>query len=293
VLSPDGRTLYVADANAPAPDGVVWPLDLATGRRGRAIRVTGAALRLAIMPDGRMLYSTDGSSITPITVMGGAARAPVRTGLTPGSLPILMSRDGRVLYLAGDDRIRTYRLTAGRFGTDIPARLPTAMVLSRDGTTLWYASYYNQLVEIRLSTGAAIKRVRLASEPVALTIAPDGRTVYAAVAGSRHPRRPAMVVPANVTTGAVGRGIPVRDPVALAIGPDGRTLYVLATPPGREGDGPTVRGWITPVDLAARATGHRIQVGYDPATIVITPNGKTIYVANEESNTISVIPARH
>jgi DNA-binding beta-propeller fold protein YncE len=293
-MSPNGRTLYVADDNAPANYGVVWPLDLVTGQRGGAIRVTGPAFRLAIKPDGRMLYATDGSVITPIDPATGTTKAPIQPGLAPGpnSLPILMSRDGRTLYIAGEARIRRYDLAAGRFGADIRASWPEAMLLSRDGATLWYASFGNEVVAVDLATGTVKARIKVKTEPVALAMTPNGRTLYVAIAGSGRTGHPAEAVPITVATGAAGPGIPIHDPVALAMAPDGQTLYVLATPPGTEGDGPTVRGWVTPITLATRTTRHPVRVGYDPTAIAITPNGKTLYVTNEDSGTISVIPAR-
>lgn len=78
----------------------------------------------------------------------------------------------------------------------------------------------------------------------------------------------------------------------MAMAPNGRSLYVLATPQGADGDGPTVRGWITPINLATGRAQPPISVGYAPTSIVITPNGKTLYVTNEDGGTISVIHLR-
>jgi len=293
-ISPNGRNLYVADDNAPAANGLVWSLNLATGRKRPPIQVTGPAFLLAIKPNGHVLYATDGQVITPIDLGTGRTEAPIRPRLAPGpnSLPILMSRDGRTLYIAGQARIRRYNLAAGRFGPDITASLPVAMLISRNGAVLWYASYDNEVIAVDLATGKVRMRVKLKAEPVALALTPDDRTLYVAVSGTGKARHPAEVVPINAVTGVTGAGIAIHDPVALAMAPDGRKLYVLASPPGSEGDGPTVRGWVTPITLATRTAGHPRPVGYNPVAIAITPDGKTLYVANEDSGTISVIPTR-
>jgi hypothetical protein len=130
----------------------------------------------------------------------------------------------------------------------------------------------------------AIRNTRVA----AVVVRPSGSGTCSA----RSVRPEARSNPVTVATGTPGRGIPIHDPVALTVAPDGHTLYVLATPQGTEGNGPAVRGWITPVNLATRTTRHPVLVGYDPTAIAITPDGKTLYVTNEDSNTISVIPTR-
>jgi DNA-binding beta-propeller fold protein YncE len=294
-VSPNGRTLYVADDNAPSAYGLVWPFDLATGQTGRAIRVGVAPSVLVMAPDGRTLFASNGDVINPIAVGTDTTGHPIRMGLGWGSLmqSLLLSPDGRTLYFSGESRIRSYDLATGTFGPDIRANWPEAMLLSHDGKTLWYAAADNQVVAVHLPAGAVKTRTKVPSEPVALAMSPDGRTLYVAVTGSNDRSHPAEVLPVNTATGSVGPGIRMHDPVAMAMAPDGRTLYVLATPQGTNGDGPTVPGWVTPITLATRTAGHPIGVGYDPTSIVITPNGKTLCVANQDGGTISVIPLTH
>jgi DNA-binding beta-propeller fold protein YncE len=40
---------------------------------------------------------------------------------------------------------------------------------------------------------------------------------------------------------------------------------------------------VTPVNLASRKAGKAIPVGADPAAVAVTPDGRTVYVANEGS----------
>jgi len=181
-MSPDGRTLYVGDLNAPAANGAVAALDLATGRLGRPVGVIGPAFGLVITPDGRTMFASDGDTITPVGVAAGTARRPVQTGIDPSNDgQLLMSRDGRTLYISGDTRIRRYDIAVGRFGTDIPADDPAAMLLSRDGKTLWYASGSGQVVAVDLSTGAVRARIPMGEYTPSLAMTPDGRTLYVAV----------------------------------------------------------------------------------------------------------------
>jgi YVTN family beta-propeller protein len=281
----------VADGNAPAANGLVWPLALASGDRGHNIQVSGPPFALAITPDGRLLFASDGDVITEIDVADGAVRRKIHTGIAPGpvSPPLLVSPDGRILYIAEESRIRSYDIAAGRFDQGIRADWPQAMLVSRDGMTLWYASADNTVVAVDPATGAVIASIRVKSDPVALAMTPDGRTLYVALPGSGNRGNPGEIIPVDVATGAVRPGIRTRDPEAMAMAPDGRTLYVLATPQGTNGDGPTTPGWVTPITLTSHSAGRPIHVGYAPASIVITPDGQTLYIANEDSETISVI----
>lgn len=301
-LSPDDRTLHVGDQDPPGGNGMVRAIDLASGQLGRPIRVIGPPFILAMATSGRTLYATDGQVITPIDVASGTAQRPVRTGIAPGpgSPPLLVSRDGRTLYIAGEARIRRYDIASGRFGTDIPADTPAAMLLSRDGSTLWYASsgeWYSsgdhQLVAVNLATGAVRMRIRVKPYPVALAMTPNGRTLYVAVTGSRRRGNPDEVLPVDAATGAAGPPIRIGGNTdGMAMAPDGRTLYVVMEHPGSNGE-PSGPAWVTPITLATHAAGHAISVGYAPSGVVITPDGSTLYVANQDSDTISVISLSH
>lgn len=109
----------------------------------------------------------------------GRTRPVIRAHID-GMPSLLVSRDGRTLYVAGNERIREYDLAAGRFGPDIRADLPCAMLLSKDSQTLWYASFYNRVVVVNLATRQVDRQIQLRSRPLALAMAPDGRTLYVA-----------------------------------------------------------------------------------------------------------------
>ena len=46
---------------------------------------------------------------------------------------------------------------------------------------------------------------------------------------------------------------------------------------------------MTPIDLAKRRKGKPIRVGKDPLAIAVTPDGRTAYVANSGSGTVTPI----
>lgn len=295
-ISPSSRVLFVADLDTPDVNGAVRALSMPAGRLGRPVRVSGPPSQLVITPDGRTLFATDGSMITPVDVRAGRAGHLVRTGIASSWAPTLvLSGNGRILYVAGQARIRRYDVAVGRFGKDIPAALPAAMALSPNGRTLWYASDNDQVIVVGLATGAVRARIAVKPDPIALAMAPDGRILYVAVTGSGNRKNPAEVVPIDTATGAIGRAIRLRGyPSNLAMAPDGRTLYVVLSTPVPSGglQNPT-DGWVTPITLATHSAGPPIRVGYAPSAIAITRNGSTLYVANQDSDTISVISIKN
>lgn len=103
-------------------------------------------------------------------------------------------------------------------------------------------------------------------------------------------------MPVDTATGTAGPPIRLSHiPGPMVMAPDGRTLYVvLDSPTGtRSLRRPDRPGWVIPINLATQSAGHPITVGYEPTDIAITPDGSTLCVANQDSNTISVIPLNH
>jgi YVTN family beta-propeller protein len=83
-VTPDGRTVYVANEGS----GTVTPIDTATRRPGRAIKVGAAPVALAITPNGRMIYvvSEGSSTVTPIATPTNRPGNPITVGAGPRAI---------------------------------------------------------------------------------------------------------------------------------------------------------------------------------------------------------------
>jgi YVTN family beta-propeller protein len=130
----------------------------------------------------------------------------------------------------------------------------------------------NSVTPFDLASNTPRAAIAVGAGPVAIVIAPDGKTAYVVnhAAGS--------VTPIDTATAAPGEPIAVGSlPSAIAITPDGSTAYV--TDEGSDS--------VTPIDLATRRTGPAIPVGRDPAGIAITPDGATGYATNSGANTVT------
>ncbi|WP_081689851.1 hypothetical protein [Leifsonia xyli] len=47
---------------------------------------------------------------------------------------------------------------------------------------------------------------------------------------------------------------------------------------------------VSVIDVASQKVTDTLQVGKSPAGVAVAPNGETVYVANQDDNTVSVIP---
>ena len=92
-----------------------------------------------------------------------------------------------------------------------------------------------------------------------------------------------MVTPINTANNRPGASIKVgAGPQAVVVTPDGQTAYVLNNEFTNE------PGTVTPINTASNATRPPIHVG-TALTIAITPNGKTVYVAEFRQGTVTPI----
>jgi YVTN family beta-propeller protein len=255
------------------------------------LRTIEAALGLGTLTDNDRYAQ-------PVNDVFDPGQADPATGTAAGTTetPVTLSASGQAS--AG-------QASAGQAGSS--TRQPVA----------WVANYGSATVTpVNLTSRKAGKAIGVGTDPQAVVVTPNGRTVYVANSGS------GTVTPIDTATGRAGPPIPVgTDPVALAVTPNGRTVYVansgsgtvtpIDTATGRAGppipvgagpraialtpDGRTAYvvawegGTVTPIDTATDEAGQPIQVGSFPSAIVISPRGGTAYVANYGSDTVTPI----
>jgi YVTN family beta-propeller protein len=185
----------------------------------------------------------------------------------------------------------------------------------RDVTTVYVANYLSDTVTpINAATDTAGAPIGVRGAPFLLAATPDGKTVYVESVDNYAIPPQEYVTPIDTATGKAGT--PIQTGGALAMSPDGKTLYVLGggglvpidtatniagtpillngpahtmifAPGGREayvavwhGDW---QGDVVPVNLATGKTGAPVYSGITdaagPASLAITPDGKTVYAA--------------
>lgn len=303
VISPDGRTIYLASWS----DNLITPVSAATAKAGEPIVIHGGIPGayngdgLAITPDGRTLFATvtdkSGAEARPL------ARVDLRTGTETGQINLpggvtrfLMSRDGRILYAeTGDSKLFTVNAATGRPERELAipgGALGQAMALTPDGHTLYLATSSDDLdpsgavVPVNLRTGAIGQAISVGWEPASLAVTPDGRTLYVAVdglegeAGQAGPNRVKVI---DTATGTVRASLPWRvPPLAVAMAPDGRTVWV-ASITGEHGS--TADDTVTPVSTIGNQPGASFRTGGwlnsqddEPSGLAVSPDSRTLYV---------------
>jgi YVTN family beta-propeller protein len=123
--------------------------------------------------------------------------------------------------------------------------------------------------------------------------APDGERLYVS-----DERGDAVVAIDPATGGVVETIVAGRRPRGLALSPDGATLYVAVSgspiggpdvdesklpPPDPKADGVAV------VDVASGKVRRILAVGSDPETFALSPDGRILYVSNENDGAVSQV----
>lgn len=147
--------------------------------------------------------------------------------------------------------------------------------------TAYVAVEYPDAVRpIRLATGKILPPVVVHGQVFPMAVTPDGGTVVAAtyVGNNRT-----IVTLIHATTGKAFRafdftGFPFVWPVAFTSG--GKTAYIVND---------SRSGTVIPIQIRTGYLGPPIHVGHNPGGMAITPDGKTLYVANEHSGTVTPI----
>jgi hyaluronoglucosaminidase len=254
-ITPDGKTLYVAMFYSPGPGpSYVVPINTATGRAGKRIRVATAATAIVVAPDGKTVY-----------VIGRplVAHPSLRDPVGPQRIEVtaIATATGR----AGKP------VMAGKGSMDPD----TPVVMTPDGQTMYILdSNPNGVIPFFTATDRPGKLIRIASV-LAMTITPDGQTVYVTSQPQGNAPRffthgdgggmactgtPGAVTPISTATDTAGKPIKVGCfPVAATVTPDGQTIYVSSE-----------RGSVTPISTATGRAGQPVKIE-GAGAIVITP----------------------
>ncbi len=233
----------------------------------------------------------NGTSVTPngwdVTPAGSPqvtlGDKPFGLALSPDARTLLVSNDGE-----STQSIQVVDAATGEVRQTIPYTSPQALFIglafSPDGTRAYASAGGNNKIRVynvqgqRLTESTPIS-IPLSSAPpnpfpAGLTLAPDGKTLYAA-----DNLGDALSV-VDTASGRATAAIPVGpNPYAVALSHDGRAAYVS------DWGGQTV----SVVDTAALTVTQTITVGTHPGALAVNPARAELYVANNDADSVSVI----
>jgi large repetitive protein len=269
-VSPDGKSVYVANRAAAS----VSQYDVGAG--GALAAKVPATVRagitpeaVAVSPDGKSVYVTNANSdtvsdtVSQYDVGAGGALAAKATATVPagdGPNGIAVSPDGTSAYVVNEWTEDVSQYDVGADGALAPKATPT------------------------VPAGPPENGTRVAPRDVA--VSPDGKSVYVANATNTVSQYDvgadgALAAKATATVPTGER------PNAIAVSPDGKSVYVA-----NQAGGLVFLGSVSQYDvgaggaLAAKAPAT-VPAGNSPFGIAVSPNGKSVYVANTSSDNIS------
>ena len=230
---------------------------------------------IAVSPDGEFLYTINSvdSSVSIIEVSTGNTTI-VPTGTSPIGIDI--TTDGSKLYVANasDSNITEIDL-ATNMTSNINTFEPGAndVAVSPDGSRVYAATVGIFVLDTASKTVVGVVDLPGENSPSAVAVSPDGSQVYAVkpVDNTLH----IIDAQSSQLTGT----FTVPNATDLAVLPDGSKLYIS----GNDGK-------LTIFDLASNTASTPITLsGSGDSSVTISPSGLTAYVANFQTNVVSVV----
>jgi len=235
---------------------------------GTHIEVNDRPLGMVLSPDGQTVAVCTGSNFAPraihlIDVVSKSVKQTIPVGNT--FVGIAFNKTGTSLYVGGgsDNNVKIFQKQQdGTFSADgtvsIPGGSPSGLVLSPDDTTLYVALNLRNSVAIIDLKSRTYKEIRVGTYPYTVAVSLDGQHVYVSNWGGRLPGQ-------NDTTDGM-------NPVVV----DPRT-------------GIPSTGTVSVISTQSGQVEAEIEVGLHPSALALSSNGGHLYVANANSDTVSVI----
>ncbi|HEY1309093.1 MAG TPA: bifunctional YncE family protein/alkaline phosphatase family protein [Vicinamibacterales bacterium] len=306
------------------PDGTILvPNGQALTPGGDYIEVNDRPLGMVLSPNGALMAVVTGSNFNPRALhIIDVARHTLKQTISIGNsfVGVGFSPSGDRIWVgggAGNDARIFRQLPDGSYTADgtIPisgGSAPSGLSLNANGSRVYIALNQTNLVAvIDTATRAILTRIPVGTYPYTTVMSADGTKVYVSNWGGRVPGPtdttdgmfpvavdPRTGIPISGTvsvistaTNTVMTSIDVGlHPTGMALSPDGSRLYVT------NANSDTVSVIDTATDSVAKTihVGHlgpgRVPIlGSSPNAVTVSPDGRTLYVANASENAIAVV----
>jgi YVTN family beta-propeller protein len=259
-------TAYVINSGG----GTVTPIDLATNTAEKPIDVLGEPVSLTAAPDGKTAYVVSGATNSGPGATPDQTITPIDLTTDTAEKPIILTNPADEIAIAPDQK-------TGYVINGFPSHTVT---------------------RVDLVTNKPGKPVVLNEPPYGIVMTTD-RTAYLTIAkGVVSPTgingNEYYLVRFDLATGRLGKRIKLNNgqPVSIAVSRDGKTAYAVSQPS-------TTVIAVTPIDLATLKAEKPISIstkpgptkGYygQPLSIAIAPDGRTAYLADGLSSTVTPI----
>jgi len=235
---------------------------------GQQVQFAGRPVDLVLSPDGATAYI---KNINNLLVVNASTWTVLQTLPYPGkgaSLHgIAVSPDGSHVYVTGSGN-ELYDWTVAGNGIVSFSRTismpggsdPCGLAISSNGTTAYVClSIANKLAVVNLAAGTVTQQITVGIAPWDVVLSPDGNTAYVSDWGGRFSTAGDLTAPSAGTQTVVdARGV-------------------------------ASSGALSVVNLLTGLETTQVTTGLHPSDVELSADGLTLYVANANSDTITVI----
>ena len=185
-LTPAGvsRTIWAYVVNAKF--GTVTPINTATNKAAKTIKVGSDPVAIAITPNGKtaIVVNYGSGTVTPINTATNKAGKAVKVGKDP--VAVAITPNGKTAYVVneGSGTVTPVPISGGRTGPALAVGSdPTQMAITPNGVTGYVVSSRSDTVTpIHLASDTALPPISFAYSSVnAIAIAPNGKIAYATI----------------------------------------------------------------------------------------------------------------
>ena len=221
-----------------------------------AVRVAG---KVTPPQADTLLWQLTGSHLTTYTGTRGTITGPWQTSEVIATTDATAAGKLKASpsYLWNSDQ---------NFGVWLRAFPPLTAYVTGGGNT-------GVVTPISLATSTVLNPIPVGSNPAAIALTPDGRTLYVVNQGSGTVT--AIDTVTNTVLSTINVGSSEGLPAVIAVAPDGTTAYI------------GLAGRVVPIDTATNTALKPIPVptSYD-FSMAITPNSKTLYYVSSEAGMV-------
>ncbi len=235
---------------------------------GGLISFSGRPVDLALSPDSRMVYVKKDDSMVVVDASAWSVLQQLNYAGSGASMHgITVSRDGLHVYVTGSGNelyeaaVATNGVVSWSRTISLPSNSdPCGIALSGDGTKAFVClSRNNTLAVVNLQTGALIRQIDVALAPFDVILSTNESLAYVSGWGGRRP------IAGDATAGSAGTQVVV----------DSRGI--------------AASGVVAFVDLVQNLQTAQVATGLHPSDLELSRDGTTLYVANANSDTVTVI----
>lgn len=242
---------------------------------GQSVEFGGRPVDLALSPDGRTLYVKDNRGLVVIDPASWKIQQELRFSAGGSSVHgIVVTRNGSRIYATtsqdilceikvppdGKAALGRKLVLPGPEGKGNSA--PGGLVLSADEKTAYVClSRNNSLGIVNLESGKLVNEIPVGVAPYDVVLFAEGTKAFVSNWGGRHPRQGERAAKSSGTDTLVDeRGV-------------------------------AASGTVSVVDLTQGSEIAQVVTGLHPSDLELSANQRTLYVANANSDTVSVIDA--